>query len=503
MRRSRSVLHALRAVLGVALCALAPVAAGAQLHVAVRVSPVADLSHQIDCVARVIGACATADYTALWRERFLRDAADSAALESWRALRERYGAGVQIETGTQDAVGRELRWVTLGERWRLAGLQARSFDDYRERLALLLLPQDRARAIDALSRFRPRFQAWWDAEARDGLVRGRDSLGVLLARADLRAVVDGAQRFYGATAMRDDTLSLTLVARPGRVRGSTSAELVAGAAVQELLPGASPAREVGVTLHELAHLLLSVAPDSTRQAIAAELARAGVPGRAARALLDEGLATAFGNGLVERALRPTAQFAAYAERPRSFYNDDVIDAAGKALLPVLDSLLRAGATLREPATLQAIQRALATAMGPGLLRPRALLHDLWGFVDERVAEPREVARALQRELNVGNYSVAMDSAGGMPRETLQRDAWIGAVVVAPAASLARLAARGAFEAREVAAMRRAAAAGPVLYGARRANGARTWVIVARSAREAGPLVARLAALERDADGVVR
>jgi hypothetical protein len=503
MRRPRPILRALRASLAVALGALAPVAAGAQLHVDVRVSPVADLAHQIDCVARVIGACGTADFTELWRTRFLRDAADSAALQAWRALRERYDAGVEIETGTRDAVGRELRRVSLGERWRLAGLQARSFDDYRERLALLMLPQDRARAVAIVARFRPRFQAWWDAEAREGLTRGRDSLAVLLARSELRAMLDGAQRFYGTAGAGPDTLSLTLVARPGLVRGSTSAEMVAGAAVQELLPGASPAREVGVTLHEVAHFLLSSAPDSARQAIAAELGRAGVPGRAVRALLDEGLATALGNGLVERALRPTAQWAAYAERPRSFYNDDVIDAAGKALLPTVDSLLRAGATLREPATLAAIQRTLATAMGPGLLRPRALLHDLWGFIDERVAEPREIVRALQVGLNAGNYSLSIDSAGAMPTAALQRDPWVGAVVVAPAGSLARLAARGAFDARELPAMRRAASAGPVLYGARRANGARTWVVVARSGAEARPLVQRLAALERDVDGVVR
>ena len=45
--------------------------------------------------------------------------------------------------------------------------------------------------------------------------------------------------------------------------------------------------------------------------------------------------------------------------------------------------------------------------------------------------------------------------------------------------------------------------GPVLYGARRTNGARTWVLVVRSAAEAEPLMARLAGLDRDVDGVVR
>jgi hypothetical protein len=43
----------------------------------------------------------------------------------------------------------------------------------------------------------------------------------------------------------------------------------------------------------------------------------------------------------------------------------------------------------------------------------------------------------------------------------------------------------------------------VLYGARRANGARTWVVVARSSAEAKPLLERLVALPEDRDGVAR
>ena len=89
-----------------ALFACAP-AAGSQLHVAVRVSPVADLAHRLDCVAEVIRACGTADYQQLWRDRFLRDAADSAALGAWRTLRERYAVDVEVQSSAADAVGRE------------------------------------------------------------------------------------------------------------------------------------------------------------------------------------------------------------------------------------------------------------------------------------------------------------------------------------------------------------------------------------------------------------
>jgi hypothetical protein len=234
-----------------ALCVLAP-AAGAQLHVAVRVSPVADLAHQMDCVGGVIQTCGAEDYRQLWRARFLRDAADSAALDAWRALRTRYAAEVEVDTASRDLVGRQQRRVALGERWRVAALQARTFDDYHERLALLLLTPDRARAVGAMAHFRPRFVAWWDAEARQRLSLARDSLDVLLAGGELRALLDGARRFYGATGAGSDSVTLTLVARPGLVRGGTSAQALEGWAVQEMLPGAAPERVVAVTLHEVA-----------------------------------------------------------------------------------------------------------------------------------------------------------------------------------------------------------------------------------------------------------
>ena len=142
-------------------------------------------------------------------------------------------------------------------------------------------------------------------------------------------------------------------------------------------------------------------------------------------------------------------------------------------------------------------------MGPRLTSPRALLHDVWGFVDGDVADAFDVARRFQRAFRPGVFSMSVDSAGGAPTSAFRHDPWIGAIVVAPAPSLPTLAARGAFRASDVALITRAADRGPVLYGARRANGARTWVIVARSAAEAGPLVERLAGLERDGDGVVK
>ena len=486
----------------VALITLVP-DAHAQMHVAVRVSPVADFAHQVDCVAEVIHNCGLDDYRQLWRARFLRDRADSAALREWRDLRARYDVAVQVDSSNVDRIGRQFRWVSLAERWRVAGLQARSFDDYAERLALVLLPQDRARVGAVLARFEPRFMAWWDAESRDRLARGRDSLELLLAGPELRAMLDRVRRFYGATGPGSDTVTLTLVSRAGLGSRNTNAEVVDGWAVQEMLPDASPAREVGVTLHEVAHLLLSLAPDAEREAIAAELGRAGIAGRATRSLLDEGLATAFGNGMVERALRPADRWTAYAGRPLSFYNDSIIDAAGKALLPTLDSLLRAGARLRDPRTLVAIRRRLESVMGPRLASPRALLHDVWGFVDNEVEDPFAVGRQIQRALRPGVFSMSVDSAGGAPTATFRHDPWIGAVVVARTQSLAALAARGVFKASEVAALRRAAERGPVLYGARRGNGARTWVIVARSAAEAQPLVERLAALGVDRDGMIQ
>ena len=90
----------------VALCVAAP-AARAQLHVVVRVSPVADFAHQLDCVTGIVHICGTADYRALWRERFLRDAADTTAAKAWGRMRARYAVDYPIDTSSTDAVGHE------------------------------------------------------------------------------------------------------------------------------------------------------------------------------------------------------------------------------------------------------------------------------------------------------------------------------------------------------------------------------------------------------------
>lgn len=499
-----------------ALLGVARPAAG-QPRVVVRTSPVADLVHQLDCVSGAILDCGAADYHELWRGRLLRDRADSAALAAWRGVRQRVQSRGGLALPGRDAVGAASAVPTPDQRWRAAALGATDFVDYRARLGALLAADERRRADRALEHFRLRFLVWWDLAARDRLAATRDSLTALLDGPALRPLLDAAWRFYDAdtgaharshagadslAAAPGAPITVTLVARPGVRRRRTSAEMIGAVGRQEVMLDAVPSREVGVTLHEAAHALLARMPEPARRAVALQLGRAGLEGRAVRSLLDEGLATAFGNGLVLRRVRPPAWWAAYLARRQSFYDDPIIDAAGRALVAPLDSLLAAGATLADPRTVTALHAALAAALGPRLTSPRALLHDLWGVVDARVADAATVPRALQAALLPGNYVFTVAPVEQARLTPVERDPLLGVVLVAPAVALDALAARGLVPARDLPALRQAARRGPVLWGARRAGGGRSWLVVARSAAEARPLLERLAALDRDAEGLV-
>src|SRR5262249_20526864 len=62
-------------------------------------------------------------------------------------------------------------------------------------------------------------------------------------------------------------------------------------------------------------------------------------------LLNESLAAALGNGIVERMLRPADRFEKYRKQNRSFYDDEAIDKVAKAILPSLEERLTHGRTL--------------------------------------------------------------------------------------------------------------------------------------------------------------
>lgn len=284
----------LRPLLGLLLllpCAT-PRRAEAALRFRVELSEIANLTYQLDCLGG-LAQCEAEDYRALWERELLKTPADRARLAEWVRLRNRYDREVGLDAEEPAPLAGGAPTLDLGEKIRIAGLQANDLDDYLGKLDLLVLPADRAAFARVLRAVLPAFDGWWQGGA---LERG--------------------QPF--------------------------------------------PAYN----------------------------------------LLNEGLASAFGNGMIERAVAEPGRFARMLAKEGSFYNNASIDRAAKALLPFLDGWLAAGKTLFDPEFVPAYVRTLRAAFGPSLTAPRLYLAEMALVVDETLGG--ELRRVVRKELRVAS-----------------------------------------------------------------------------------------------------
>lgn len=383
------------------LLALACAPAEGALRFKVELSEVANLTYQLDCVGGLI-PCGDQDFKAFWEKDLLKTPKDRARLAAWVALRERYERNVELEAeGETPPLAGGTPTLDLGQKIRIAGLQARSLDDYASRLEILVLPTDRAAFLRAVQGFLPAFEVWWKGEAVE---RGRPFVSGIedllndpkVARPFARIV-----RFYAPALEEGSTIHIALVARPARAGGNTSGQQIEATSVVEFLPDEKPENRIDVVLHELCHFLFGSPDPAAWVALQKRFLATGAPEAIpAYNLLNEGLASALGNGQIARAVLGDEKFARLLAKEGSFYSNPSVDRAGKALLPLLDEWLAAGRTLFDPEFVPRYLAALKTAFGPSLTAPRLYLAEMALVVDESLGE--NLRRSVRRPLRVAS-----------------------------------------------------------------------------------------------------
>lgn len=295
----------------------------------------ANLFYQLDCLARTT-RCSRAAYEDLWsRTLGGLDEGDREALTRWKKLRERYGGRIERHDDSHDLVlpvhrpGRQI-----SSRLRLAGYSADSAAHYSEHLSLFADPADVAEAVSIVGRFAPRFGTWWPTQ-RAPLARSIDAYAKLFARPDVQATLVEVAQFYRPVFPKGHVMDIDLIARPSH-DSSTSGELVGMHSLVEVVDGEPAEGRFSVILHEIFHGWFSSAGDKALVDLAARFAASSdIDAAAAYSLLDEGLATANGNGKIARLVNPD-DYARRIAQPRGLYNDTLVDGMAKAELAAMD-----------------------------------------------------------------------------------------------------------------------------------------------------------------------
>ena len=353
-------------------------------------TPLANFAYQLDCVAGVARFCAGAeDFRALWKQEFGVDTSSSPHVQKWAQLRKEFSGLVQASGPSNSALSGSHH--DLNKRVLIAAFAARDEADYRSRLALLLPDTMGTEADTIVQALYPAFSKWW---LTSGSSTGKPTADSLIAAIDtptIRTHVADIIKIFGSPTAAHALSTVHLMYRPGLVETrNTSGESLGRESIAEFFSSGDLARATPVMLHEYAHFVFK----SSDLARAAKLrddvvAAGGDIGMPIWALFDEAIATALGNGRVHRSLVTAESYAEYAAKPDSFYAVPDIDAAAKAILPLVDATIAEGGTVFDAAFVKGYVTAVRTQLGDTLAKPATFMRNYTLIVDSALGSGPE------------------------------------------------------------------------------------------------------------------
>lgn len=395
------------------LCAFAMVDTAHAQSLRASFTPLANFAYQLDCVAGVARFCAGAeDYRVLWKKELGVDTSTSQDVRRWAQLRKEFGGLVQSSNANNSPLaGSQL---DFGKRVLIAAFAAKDEADYRSRLALLLPDTMSTEADQIIRALYPAFLKWWQTS---GYTSGKTMADTLIAAIDtpnIQSHVSEIVKIFGASAAAQTLSTVHLMYRPEllETRG-TSGESLGRESVAEFLGTGDASRTAPVMMHEYAHFVFKSSElaraTALRDAIVSGGGDIGLP---MWALFDEALATALGNGRVHRSMVSTESFDQYAAQRESFYAVPDIDAAAKAILPLVDATVAARGTVFDEAFIKGYVAAVRIRLGVALAKPATFMRNYTLIVDSALGSGPEGGMPWVKQFGSGSRSMYVSTCCG-------------------------------------------------------------------------------------------
>lgn len=263
---------------------------------------------------------------------------------------------------------------------------SKDLDDLGARILGLLPVSEHAELLRALRALSPlhRRVLWEPESAR--LEQDARRLRELVAAHDVERRLGAIAGFYRARWPEGLPFTMALVPVPkARV---TQAHSVDAVEVVEVPPGDDLVGRLGVIVHEACHSLYEAQPLEVQHELFGAFATAapGPLGDLVYQQLNEGLATAVGNGWLEGKVRGGLP-------PGEWYNDEVIDGVARDLYPEVAARLDGGGVLDDALVEDLVRRFVVRF--PGADRSPALLLDSVLLMTDERLDARAVAMALR------------------------------------------------------------------------------------------------------------
>jgi hypothetical protein len=247
-----------------------------------------------------------------------------------------------------------------------------------------MLTADRIEISKIINHFNPRFESWWNKQAASHGKKFVAATDALLKRKDIVKLINQFVTFYEAELPVDFFITLNLFFRPELIKESTSGQQLDNYAVSEFLTNEDPKQRLDVVLHELCHFLFKSSASIKFASLKKKFSDLKtLQATGAHNIMNEALAAAFGNGILNKLLAPKDRWEKYLAHSNSFYNNYYIDTGSKAIMPWLEEQLAQGKTLYHPDFIPTYIAKLNESLGDKLESPKVLLSYMYFIFDEK------------------------------------------------------------------------------------------------------------------------
>jgi hypothetical protein len=344
-------------------------------------SPTHDLYYLLECL--IDEPHRSPQMAATFRARVKEWSPVQERLDAWRQSRE----SEDLSTLHLPSYGQ--RSTNLGDVLERVALDSTDAADMTARVFPWLGPEHASRLGAALAALEPLHRRLWWNQGAARLELRKAELEAGLAKADFPQSLRKAAAFFDAELDPLDPPRLALLPYQkgmGQQKVTTHGHSQGALQVLEVVIDVPDPDAAGTVFHEFMHYLWMRQPEAEKARWEQAFYRHQAWGRAAYAQLNEGLATALGNGWFDARVLGEPD-------PGSWYADPVIDAYGHALLPIVGKLVEEGRPPKQ-AELDAMVEAFASALPDALNRFDVVAADLT-VVSSR---PEIATAAFQNEI---------------------------------------------------------------------------------------------------------
>jgi hypothetical protein len=385
--------------------------------------------------------------------------------------------------------------VTFEQRFRIIEFTAVDFVEFRKSAGILMRAEDADKIVSILRRFEPRFTQWWKDVGSKNAETFVGGFASLMKKDGVVPILEKSVNFYKSKLPDSAEIFIHFIPLPTS-SGHTSGEQIENHGVVEFLSSEKPEDRIDVICHEVFHYFYSMASARDHASLVSYFVTSAAPHAIpAYNLLNESLATAFGNGMVARATHSPEWFQKMLTKKKSFYNDEPIDAVAKGILPELELGLGGSVTLYDASFLARFLEIVGSAVEAKKTAPQLYLRTAAVFYE---SEFRTNWRDYQRKTHTGNTWDTTDAESDFVQNKLLDAPHLSGLLLLRPTSLQVLDKwRLLIPASKIHEIRKAVKNKKgFVYAVERAGNAWIYVVVATPGEEAGQLLKKLAETQR-------